>query len=471
LNSRHFSPKVAALAIAFALLSQGSVAATFYVATDGNDANPGSASAPFRTLQQATNAAFAGDTILVREGNYGHENSLTGGDGSENQSSPVVLYNSGSPGAPITIKSENQWGAVLDCELLCDAYINLYNASYIVIQDFVITRGYKEAIHSNDSAHHITLQGNRFEYIANRSSSSPLGLSGLYTNQNCHDFVIDRNVFHDIGRTDANWLDHGLYLHGSNFTITNNLFYNIVHGWSIQAADGLNHVLIANNTFAFPQGGGQDGQIMLWNSLSNLTIENNIFYNAKNYAITRYSATIDNCTIDHNMTYGASGMLADRSGCNVGATLSGDDPSFVNPWSVPFDFHLRPGSPAIGVGIQLPVVASVASGELRTENPGTDLGAYPFATPAALGIVNTTSGASTWAVGDGWTVTITGGVPKAQVAVAVGIWSAALGYTDESGNFTSSGNAYPSNIGTVEERWTVGGAMVNPNPFVVTVVP
>lgn len=441
----------------------------YYVATDGSDANPGSASAPVRTLQRAANMAFAGDTVVVRDGTYGHENSVTGGDGSDNENSPLVLYNSGSPGAPITIKAEIPWGAVLDCELLCDAYINLYNASYVVIQDFVITRGYKEGVHSNDSAHHITLQGNRFEYIANRSSSSTLGLSGMYTNQNCHDFIIDGNVFHDIGRTDANWLDHALYLHGSNFTITNNLFYDIPHGWSIQAADGLNNVLIANNTFAFPQGGGQDGQIMLWNSQSNLTIENNIFYNAKNYAIARYSSTVGNCSVDHNLIFGVFGMMADTTGCSIGVTQSAD-PSFVNPSSTSFDFHLRAGSPAIGAGIQVAAASSIG-GLVRALTAGVDLGAYPFATPASLRIVNTTTGASTWSVGDGWTVTITGATPQAQVAVAVGTWSAALGYADKSGNFTISGNAYPGNIGTTTELWTVGGALVNPNPLVITVVP
>ena len=470
MNLGFLNTRFPGLAIVAALLGQSLTAATFYVAPNGSDGNPGSSSAPVRTIQRAADMALAGDTVVVRDGTYGPENSVTGGDASDTENSPVVLYNSGTPGAPITIRAENQWGAVLDCELLCDAYINLYNASYIVIQDFVITRGYKEGVHSNDAAHHITLQGNRFEYIANRSSASPLGLSGLYTNQNCHDFIIDGNVFHDIGRTDANWLDHALYLHGSNFTITNNLFYNIPHGWSIQAADGLNNVLIANNTFAFPQGGGQDGQIMLWNSQSNLTIENNIFYNATNYAITRYSSTVSNCSVDHNLIYGAAAMMADTGGCSIGVTQSGVDPSFVNPWSLPFDFHLRPGSPAIGVGIQVPVVSGLSS-LVRALNPSTDLGAYPFAAPASLRIVNTTTGASTWAVGDGWAVTITGALPKAQVGVAVGTWSAPLGYADDSGSFTISGNAYPGNIGTTTELWTVGGALVNPNPVVVTVVP
>jgi len=467
----YFCRTLPILPIAILAFCQCLTGATYYVATDGSDANPGTMAAPFRTVQQGANAAFAGDTVVVRDGSYGHENALTGGDGSENEYSPVVLYNSGSPGAPITIKAETQWGAVLDCESLCDAYIDLYNASYIVIQNFAITRGYKEAIHSNDSAHHITLKGNRFEYIANRSSSSPLGLSGLYTNPNCHDFVIDGNVFHDIGRTDASWLDHGLYLHGSNFTITNNLFYNIPHGWSIQAAEGLNNVLIANNTFAFPQGGGQDGQIMLWNTQSNLTIENNIFYNPNNYAITRYSSTLNTCAIHHNLVYGASAMMADTSGCTVGVTQTGSDPNLVNPTGAPFDFHLQANSPAIGSGIRLQAVPADLDGTVRAQTPVADIGAYQFAAPPSLQIINTSRGGPIWWVGDGWSLTITGAVPMGQVVVAVGNWSAAVGDADGSGNFTLSGNAYPGNVGTNSEIWTVGGAMVNPHALVVTVVP
>jgi hypothetical protein len=80
-------------------------------------------------------------------------------------------------------------------------------------------------------------------------------------------------------------------------------------------------------------------------------------------------------------------------------------------------------------------------------------------------------GASTWSVWDGWTVTITGAVPQAQVVVAVGSWSGALGYADAFGNFTISGYAYPGNVGTTNELWTVGGALVNPSPLVITVVP
>ncbi len=43
---------------------------TYYVAPAGNDENDGSRSAPFRTLERATLALQAGDTLLVRDGTY-----------------------------------------------------------------------------------------------------------------------------------------------------------------------------------------------------------------------------------------------------------------------------------------------------------------------------------------------------------------------------------------------------------------
>ena len=45
-------------------------AATFYVATTGNDNNPGSLAAPFRTLTKAIAAASPGSIIELRGGKY-----------------------------------------------------------------------------------------------------------------------------------------------------------------------------------------------------------------------------------------------------------------------------------------------------------------------------------------------------------------------------------------------------------------
>lgn len=365
-----------------ALLAHFSVvhcaATVYYVATGGKDSGKGSRTAPFRTVMRGMQAASAGDTVIVGDGTYGHEGAVTRGDENHDNHSPVVLRKSGRPDAWITLRAETKWGAILDCEMRCDAYIDLFNSAYIVIEGFVITRGFKEAIHTNDAAHHITIRGNRIEYIANRPSSTVLGLSGMYTNPACHDFIVEGNVFHDIGRSNPSQLDHALYLRGSNMTVTNNVFYNIHHGWSIQTAEGLNWGLIVNNVFAFENAPHKSGQIMLWGRQANLTIRNNIFYEADKFAIVRYQASVSSCNIDHNVIYGATApqVMMDTSGCSVHDNRIGVDPRFVNAEREPYDFHLRANSPAIGSG-----AASAVSDDFEglTRSPAhPDVGAFVF---------------------------------------------------------------------------------------------
>jgi hypothetical protein len=365
-------------AAAFVVPAHGAI---YHVAMDGVDSAAGGPQAPFRTLSRAVRAAGPGDTVVVHDGMYGPEGAMTGGDYADYSASPVVLRTAGRAGEWITIKAEHKWAAVLDCQLTCDSYIDLKDASYVVIQDFVITRGYKEAIHSNDSAHHVVLRGNRIEFIANRSTNTRYGLDGLYAGPNCHDFVIDGNVFHDIGRTDEQYLDHALYLRGWNHVVRNNVFYNITRGWAIQLADGASNILIANNTFAFPNP-GKDGHIMLWNTQSGLTIRNNIFYQPRGYAITRYASAISGfCAVESNLVYGVSRLMSSSNDCALGRNQTNADPLFVNASKWPYDFRLRPGSPAIAAGIFDPLVLDDFDGQPRGYS--IDLGAFRAPAPPA----------------------------------------------------------------------------------------
>ena len=59
------------IAITFAVLSSTtSFAATYYVAKNGTDVNPGTSGQPWLTIQHAANTIVAGDTVLVGPGNY-----------------------------------------------------------------------------------------------------------------------------------------------------------------------------------------------------------------------------------------------------------------------------------------------------------------------------------------------------------------------------------------------------------------
>src|SRR5208282_2262319 len=87
-----------------ALLCAMSVAAragtTYYVATNGDDKNPGTSALPLKTIARAADLVNPGDTVLVRNGVYAERDSQ--GDG-------VSLKRGGTAEAPVLFKSENKW--------------------------------------------------------------------------------------------------------------------------------------------------------------------------------------------------------------------------------------------------------------------------------------------------------------------------------------------------------------------------
>ena len=352
-----------ALKAACAVLTlAGAQAATYYVSTTGSDSNSGTQSAPFQHVSRGAAAAHAGDTVIVLNGTYDNEGKVadSGGGGSV-----ITMTNAGSPGNPITIMAQNRGGAILNAasttqgSLGCAgawAYFDLSYTSYVVIQGFVIENACVNAFHANATAHDITIRWNEIRNIGNwNNPASTLSPTGIYLNPNEYNFTFDGNIWHDIGGgTNVNQ-QHAIYSASSNITIVNNIFYNQVHGWDIQTAGGRN-IYIANNTFAFPNP-HRDGHIVLWddgiaNSLSNVLIENNVFYQPQNYAVVTAlsGGSIGGCTIQYNLT--TAGTTYDSgSPCSQTSNLTSTDPKFANPSSAPYDFHVQAGSPAIGSGM------------------------------------------------------------------------------------------------------------------------
>jgi hypothetical protein len=96
---------------------------SFYVATTGNDSNPGTQAAPWRTIQHAADSARAGSTVNIRGGIY---------------EELVTLNASGNASEGfITFKSHPGETAVLDAAHFTpsgrQAVLTIHNQSYITI--------------------------------------------------------------------------------------------------------------------------------------------------------------------------------------------------------------------------------------------------------------------------------------------------------------------------------------------------
>ncbi|MDB5823503.1 MAG: uncharacterized protein JWR21_2207, partial [Herminiimonas sp.] len=93
---------------------------TYYISTSGNDANAGSQSAPWRTIQQAANTLVAGDTAVLLDGTY--------------EEGSVNFTHSGTAAKPITIRAQNKWQAILGSTSGCNPGFSI-GASYITVKD------------------------------------------------------------------------------------------------------------------------------------------------------------------------------------------------------------------------------------------------------------------------------------------------------------------------------------------------
>jgi parallel beta-helix repeat protein len=96
---------------------------SFVVATSGNDANAGTAAAPWRTLQKAANTAPAGSTVLVHAGTY----------------SPFTMTRSGTSGSPITFKGYPGDDKPVVAAGGAREVIKLSNARYVTISGFEVS--------------------------------------------------------------------------------------------------------------------------------------------------------------------------------------------------------------------------------------------------------------------------------------------------------------------------------------------
>lgn len=326
--------------------------AQWFVAPTGNDANSGSATAPFRTVQKAASVVNAGDLVLVADGVY------TGG------SAVLSITRGGTSSAPVVFRSTNRWGAVLDGNANASTECIHFGAPNVRVEGFELRNCWHDAVEASASGlANIVLSRCHIHHIGKQCSDGGEGRSGVDAYSNS--LTVEGCLFHHIGRfgpgedpsctpTSTAWQnhDHGIYLgQGAGVVIRNNIFVACDRGWAIQRFGGgfpVDNAAIVNNTFAFPNP-NKSGQIIVAANLSNTIIANNIFYLPRDAGIWWSGGSFTNVQVQNNLS---TGPLS--TGGTTGVSFSGNivgDPRFVN--AVGGDFHLTAGSPALGAGATL----------------------------------------------------------------------------------------------------------------------
>ena len=224
--------KFSILLMLFACISGafGQPNSSFYVSTTGDDSNPGTQMAPWRTVQHAADTARAGSTVNVRGGIY---EELVSIKASGNATDGYVIFRS-YPGET----------AVLDAEHFApdgrSAILTIHNKSYVRIEGFEI-RNYRTAEHRltplgisvmgvgshiellKNNVHHIEQTFNGRDGPGHGANGFGIAVYGTDAKTPISELVIDGNEVHHL-KTGSS---ESLVVNGNvtNFRIT----HNVVH--------------------------------------------------------------------------------------------------------------------------------------------------------------------------------------------------------------------------------------------------
>jgi len=421
----------------------------YYVnGVSGNDANPGTQAAPWKTIQKAANTLQIGDTVIVSAGTYPER---------------VTITRSGTNGSMISYAANG----TVSCQ------------GFTVKADFIQVKGFKVTATQpvwTDKGYGIWVEGkfciidNNYAYYSPRggimllpSSSNCIvrnnrchrnGMSGIEINGSNH--LVENNeiwgsiVYHtptNLNNGDAD----GFRFFGSGHIFRGNFIHDITYDdpenqgysphidgfqtWSDQSHLAASNILLEKNLIYLPvyKDGYANGHGFMLATCSYITIRNNIvithggvetgnvdhlkienstFIGDLSYIIQNfpYGINLENCsysTVKNNIICNQIGYAIQINGTssaglnidyncayNSNGTMPGGihnphdlwgvNPLFVNAGN--YDFHLQAGSPCKDAGASLPDISDDYDNNPRPSGTGYDMGVYELQAGASPSI-------------------------------------------------------------------------------------
>lgn len=432
----HHSKTIAlATGVFVAALSPLSLAATYYVDrshASASDGNPGTTMSPFRSISRAARVAQAGDTVIVKAGQYNET---------------VDVENSGTVGKPITFAAS---GTVIVDPPAVQHWVGAFNVigkTDIVISGFTLQNSYfgikvdrdgsgmtpKRIVLKNNHTYMTAASGIRISFGRDVVVGSNVvekanfgGVHEMISVIRTDGFLIERNeVFNgnfmingvriegkegiDVksgstnGRITSNVvhdLDRlGIYLDASssgvsNITVSGNVVYRTRHGIALASESGgtLDNVLVSNNVVHSNKGWGITLPGWLDDGLrQNIQIFNNTAYGNGQGGIQVGTRNVYQVHLKNNIaamnggpqlkamdvgliSSSQSNLVYGKNGGNILAGVILGDPRFVDASNG--NFRLNQGSAAANKGVFLGEVLFDIVGQTRPLGGYYDVGAY-----------------------------------------------------------------------------------------------
>ncbi len=385
----------------FLFLANVTLGATYYVAKDGNNNNPGSESLPWLTIKYGSKQLSADDTLIVKEGIYEETLYDVIPPGSDWDHPVTLKVNLGDN---VTIKPPVSSTSYYVINLIKEGYyregilVNNVTKKYIIIEGFILDAENVIycALNMEFGAEHIRVKDCEIK-------NSPLTAIYVGTTSHNNEFI-NLNV-HNNGLTEAPPFGHGIYITGDDNIVEGGAFYdNMGGGIHIYHTFNPNNPVypdnnMVRNSIVYNNHVG----IYLWSGTNNICY-NNIVYDNSSVGISVNDGTenngqkVYNNTVYNNGGYGVEiwssaamdAMIENNIICSngqyqfqniidsgTGTILENNftyDPSFVD--AVNHDFHLNSDSGCIDQGTTLNEVTVDKEGISRPQGSAYDIGAY-----------------------------------------------------------------------------------------------